>query len=216
MLMPPFEFKSRLILTELLGIKAATLQELVVGIKTVPLSSIYHHTHRFLQQHHFLSPEPPNDFAYWVTNELNDEIAGEKLASVDIMQFNKLSELRNRFLELLQNYLRQSRNALGRRCPDGEEFHFMSSHIFVIPANKTANNIDEFIEGLRSVSIHSIYFHMFEAKLHLEKGDNDFSIWLRSVGREREANQISSLDPYTFTLEGLRERIVEILLDGTS
>lgn len=212
----PFEFKSRLVLTQLLGLKAATLPELVEGIKTVPLSSIYHHTHRFLQQHHFLSPEPPNDFAYWTTNELNDEVAGEKLASIDVMQFNKLSDLRNRFLELLQNYLKQSKSALDRRCPEGEEFHFMSSHIFVISANKSAANVKEFIECLKSVSIHSIYFHMFEAKLHLEKGDNDFSVWLRSAGMEKEADEISGLDPYTFTLEGLREKIVEILTNGTS
>jgi len=211
----PFEFKSRLILTQLLGRKASTLPELLDGIKNVPLSSIYHHTHRFLQQHHFLSPEPPNDFAYWVTNELNDEIAGEKLASIDVMQFDKLSDLRNRFLELLENYLKSSRTSFGRNCPEGEEFHFMSSHIFVVPANKTATSLQEFVEALKSVSIHAIYFHMFEAKLRLEKGDNDFSIWLRSAGMEKEANEISSLDPYTFTLEGLREKIIEILSDGT-
>ncbi len=212
----PFEFKSRLILTQLLGRKAATLPELVDGIKTVPLSSIYHHTHRFLQQHHFLSPEPPNDFAYWVTNELNDEIAGEKLASIDIMQFSRLSDLRNRFAELLENYLKSSRSALGRICPEGEEFHFMSSHIFVVPANKTAANLQEFVEALKNVSIHAIYFHMFEAKLRLEKGDNDFSIWLRSAGMKSEAEEISNLDPYTFTLEGLREKIIEIVSNGTS
>lgn len=219
----PFEFKSRLILTELLGRRASTLSELTEGIKEVPLSSIYHHTHRFLQQHHFLSPEPPNDFAYWTTNMLNDEIAGERLASIDVTQFVKLSDLRKRFLDLLENYqAERSRSAPEKanernseaRCPDGEEFHFMGSHIFVIPTGKIAWNIPEFVNILKSVSIHSIYFHMFEAKLRLEKGDNDFSIWLRSAGRHREADEISGLDPYTFTLEGLREKLLEIVSDA--
>ncbi|MCL5268664.1 MAG: DUF5752 family protein [Bacteroidetes bacterium] len=211
----PFEFKSRLVLTELLGRRAATLPELVEGIRSVPLSSIYHHTHRFLQQHHFLSPEPPNDFAYWVTNMLNDEIAGEKLASIDVMQFLKLSDLRQRFLTLLEDYLRTANN-VNRQSPEGEEFHFMSSRIFVVPTGKIARTVEEFREVLKAVSIHSIYFHMFEAKLRLEKGDNDFSIWLRSAGKEREAEQISRLDPYTFTLEGLRERLLKIINNGTS
>lgn len=211
----PFEFKSRLVLTELLGRRAATLPELVEGIKSVPLSSIYHHTHRFLQQHHFLSPEPPNDFAYWVTNMLNDEIAGEKLASIDVTQFLKLSDLRQRFLSLMEEYLGTANN-VNRRSPEGEEFHFMSSRIFVVPTGKVAGNIGEFRDFLKVVSIHSIYFHMFEAKLRLEKGDNDFSIWLRSAGKEEEAEQISRLDPYTFTLEGLRERLLKIVNNATS
>lgn len=207
----PFEFKSRLVLTELLGRRAATLPELTDGIRTVPLSSIYHHTHRFLQQHHFLSPEPPNDFAYWVTNMLNEDVAGEMLASIDIMQFVRLSDLRNRFLELLESYLKTTRHKVSGRCPEGEEFHFMSSRIFVVPTGTVASSVAEFRETLKTVSIHSIYFHMFEAKLRLEKGDNDFSIWLRSAGRDQEAEQISHLDPYTFTLEGLREKILNIV-----
>lgn len=211
----PFEFKSRLVLTELLGRRAATLPELVEGIRSVPLSSIYHHTHRFLQQHHFLSPEPPNDFAYWVTNMLNDEIAGEKLASIDVTQFLKLSDLRQRFLILMQEYLGTAIN-VNRQSPEGEEFHFMSSRIFVVPTGKIAGNIKEFRDFLKVVSIHSIYFHMFEAKLRLEKGDNDFSIWLRSAGKEEEAEQISRLDPYTFTLEGLREKLLKIVNNATS
>ncbi len=206
-----FEFKSRLVLTELLGKRAATLPELTEGIRSVPLSSIYHHTHRFLQQHHFLSPEPPNDFAYWVTNMLNEEVAGEMLASIDIMQFVRLSDLRTRFLELLEECLKSAKHKVSGRSPAGEEFHFMSSRIFVVPTGKIANNISEFKEILSTISIHAIYFHMFEARLRLEKGDNDFSIWLRSAGKEEEAEQISGLDPYTFTLEGLRERILGIV-----
>ncbi len=207
----PFEFKSRLILTEMLGKRAATLPELTDEIRTVPLSSIYHHTHRFLQQHHFLSPEPPNDFAYWVTNMLNEEVAGEMLASIDIMQFVRLSDLRMRFLELLEGYLKGAKHKVGGRCPEGEEFHFMSSRIFVVSTGRVAGTVEEFKEILKTISIHAIYFHMFEAKLRLEKGDNDFSIWLRSAGKEKEAEQISRLDPYTFTLEGLRERLLKIV-----
>ena len=203
-----FEFKSRLTLTELLGIKARNLSEILEKIKIVPLSSIYQHTHRFLQQHHYLSPEPPNDFAYWVTNMLNNEIAGEQLASIDVMQFNNLSDLRLKFIQILGDYVGKAGNG---NCPEGEEFHFMSSRIFVLPIDKKAANIQEFIDALKTVSIHSIYYHMFEAKMRLGKQDNDFSVWLRSIGMKKEADIISRFDPYTFTLEGLRRKILETI-----
>jgi hypothetical protein len=211
-----FEFKSRLVLTELLGKKASDLPQLLEGIKVVPLTSIYHHTHRFLQQHHFLSPEPPNDFAYWVTNMLNDELAGERLASIDIMQFNRLADLRDQFVSLISDYLTQYPSRTTQSAPEGEEFHFMSSRIFVLPTSWRASSLQEFISCLRNVSIHSIYYHMFEAKLRLEKGENDFSIWLRSNGYENAAVKLSTLDPYTFTLEGLRTRILEIVSSAES
>jgi hypothetical protein len=133
------------------------------------------------------------------------------LASIDVMQFVRLSDLRNRFLELLEGYLKSVSHKVSGKCPEGEEFHFMSSRIFVIPTGHVAGSVNEFRELLKTVSIHSIYFHVFEAKLRLEKGDNDFSIWLRSAGREKEAEEISRLDPYTFTLEGLRDKILTIV-----
>ncbi len=203
-----FEFKSRLVLTELLGIKAKNLVELLEKIKTVPLSSIYQHTHRFLQQHHYLSPEPPNDFAYWVSNMLNNEIVGEQLASIDVMQFNNLTDLKLKIVKLLSTYANKAENV---NCPAGEEFHFMSSRIFVLPINKKASTIQEFKDILKTVSIHSIYYHMFEARMRLEKQDNDFSVWLRSIGMKQEADIISRFDPYTFTLEGLRQKILETI-----
>ena len=85
--MSVFTFHTKLDQTLILGLKARTVEELLDGITRVPDSSIYHHTHRFLQQHHYLSPEPPNDFAYWVSEVLVDSVLGEQLSSVDTVQF---------------------------------------------------------------------------------------------------------------------------------
>src|SRR5574341_1684932 len=74
-----FRFNTKFDQTILLGKKARNVAELIDGIWSVPDASIYFHTHKFLQQHHYLSPEPPNDFAYWVTNVLNEETLGEHL-----------------------------------------------------------------------------------------------------------------------------------------
>ncbi|MFA5780563.1 MAG: DUF5752 family protein [Elusimicrobiota bacterium] len=203
----PFHFYTRLNLTELLGIKAKNLTELLEGIKTVSGSSIYYHTHRFLQQHHFLSPEPPNDFAYWVSNVLQEEKIGEQLASVDIIQFKKIHDLREKFISIIEQYLKKK--PLQKEASDGAEFHFMKSVTFIMPTKYVANNLAEFSEAIKKISIYSIYFHMFEARLRLEKGENDFSNWLENELAETElSKKIAKLDPYTQTLDSLRQKII--------
>src|SRR5665647_2762257 len=82
-----FNFHTQYHLVELLGSKARNPVELLEGIKTVPESCIYFHTHRFLQQHHYLSPEPPNDFAYWISGSLGLNDIGERLASIDTVRY---------------------------------------------------------------------------------------------------------------------------------
>jgi hypothetical protein len=209
-----FHFYTRLNQTELLSRKAKNLVDLLEGIKTVPDSSIYHHTHRFLQQHHYISPEPPNDFAYWITNVLNEDALGEQIASVDVIEFKKIVDLRTRFIEIICDYLKKHKKI--RNCPENQEFHFMACKTFVLPTPYVAYNVKEFRQILEKVSVHSLYFHIFEARMRLEKKDNDFSRWLRDLGKKSLASEISKLDPYSYTLEGLRNKILSIIDKRTS
>src|SRR5213080_4887444 len=78
----PFHFWTRLTLTKLTGRRAVDLAELVEHLRAVPLSVVFQHTHHFLVQHQYLSPEPPNDFAFWVTNVLQEDELGERLAAI--------------------------------------------------------------------------------------------------------------------------------------
>lgn len=204
----PFRFFTRLNLTELLGRKAKDVPELLVGLRKVPGSSIYYHTHRFLQQHHYLSPEPPNDFAFWVTGSLGLDLLGEQLASVDTIKFHRLGDLREKYIEILEFHL-ENHSARRPECPEGEEFHFMSCRTFILPTRYEARDLQEFLRLLSTVSINSIYFHMFEARLRLGREENDFSNWLDTLGYPALAQEISRLDPYTMTLEGLRERLIQ-------
>ena len=204
----PFRFYTRLNLVELLGRQAKNIAGLLEGLRQVPGSSIYYHTHRFLQQHHYLSPEPPNDFAFWVTNSLGVDALGERLASVDTCKFRSIRSLREKFIEILESYLHEQ-NSRNTDCQEGEEFHFMSCRTFILPTAYEARDLKEFREMLQKVSINSIYFHIFEARLRLERGENDFSNWLEEIGRKKLAREISRLDPYTITLEGLRKKLIQ-------
>jgi hypothetical protein len=201
-----FSFCTKLDLTVLLGRKAKSIEQLLAEMRVLPDASIYHHTHRFLQQHHYLSPEPPNDFAYWVSDVLGDDVLGELLFSVDIIQYQSIGELRERFIDILENYLQTTDRRTD--CPQGEELHFMATRMFVLPTSYVAQNIVEFRDCLLRVSIGSLYYHVFDARLRLKQGENDFSQWFRDQGMHDLADRLKHLDPYSHTLEGLRKRIL--------
>ncbi|MBN2020863.1 MAG: hypothetical protein JW749_11645 [Sedimentisphaerales bacterium] len=208
----PFRFYTRLHLSELTGLKAATLSELLELIKTVSGASIYHHTHRFLQQHQHLSPEPPNDFAYWVSNVLGERELGELLASIDIIQFTSVRALRERIVTVIEEYLNKHPSSKNKFVNPGAEFHFIKSNSFIFPTNHVAGDLKGLADNLRKVTIDSIYYHIFEARLRLEKGENDLSLWIeKEVGDKALAEKLSRLDPYTFTLEALRKKLVNLV-----
>lgn len=206
----PFRFHTRLHLTELTGLRASNLIELCELLRVVPGSSVYHHTHRFLQIHQYLSPEPPNDFAYWVASALGEDELAERLASVDTMQYSTIRNLREKIIQTLEEYLKDNPLSKKRFSRPDEEFHFMKSISFVLPTNYLVYNLKEFVGVLRKITIDSIYFHIFEARLRLEKETNDFSYWIdTSLGDKALADEITRLDPYTRTMEDLRKVLIE-------
>ena len=208
----PFMFCTRLHLSELTGLRATTLGQFLALIKEVPGSCVYHHTHRFLQQHQYLSPEPPNDFAYWVADVLGEDELGERLASIDTIQYSTIRSLREKIASTIENYLKDSPLAKLKFARSGEEFHFIKSVSFILPTNYIAYDLKEFAEVLKKITIDSIYFHIFEARLRLEKPTNDFSFWIEnSLGNKELGEDISGFDPYTRTLEDLRNTIIQII-----
>lgn len=208
----PFRFYTRLHLSELTGLRASNLSELLALIKEASDSSIYHHTHRFLLQHQYLSPEPPNDFAYWVIAAINDDRLGEKLASIDIMKYLTIRDLREKIVATIETYLEAYPNSVKRLAPEDEVFHLIKCVSFIMPTPYIANDLKEFAEILKKITIDSIYFHMFEARLRLEKKTNDFSLWIEdSIGDKELAVKILKLDPYTITLEDLRKTLIQVI-----
>ena len=206
----PFRFFTRLSLSVMTGIKAKDLKELLEHLKTLPESVIYEHTHRFLQQHQYLVPEPPNDFAYWVTRILQDEKLGERLSAIDTVRFNSLNDLRQALVSVIANHLERNNNL--RRVPEGKEFYFMSAIRFSMPTQHQAYDLVKFMDCLKKVSISSLYLHIFEARLRPPLGINDFSHWFETqLGEKALARKVAGLDPYTQTLEGSRSKMIGLI-----
>src|SRR5882672_2937412 len=161
----PFRFYTRLTLTRLTGRRAADLAEMVEHLRHASGSVIFHHTHHFLVQHQHLSPEPPNDFAFWVRNVLQEDQLGERLAAIDTVQIPSLGELRERTIAVIEDYLATRREL--RTAPPGEEFHFMDAISFTLPTHHEASTLAEFAAGLREVGYATIAYHLFEARLRV-------------------------------------------------
>jgi hypothetical protein len=206
----PFRFHSRMYIKELTGLKAKSLRELADTLKKVPDSVIYYHTHRFLEEHHYLIPQPSNDFAVWVSDILGEEVLGERLASVNTFEFPSLGILRERIVVIIEEHL--AGGCSSREAMPGREFRFMKSVSLVISTPYVADDLREFVEALRKISLGSLYFHVFESRLRLGRGLNDFTIWLQDSLKETElGEEIARLDPYTYTLEGLRSTFIQLI-----
>ena len=209
-----FRFYTRFHLRVLTGLKASNIEELLDLIKNVPGSSIYYHTHHSLEQHKHISPEPPNDFAHWIENALNEERLAEKVASIDTIQHHTIRSLRNDIIKIIEDYVKENPRTKSRFASQNKAFHFIKSTSFILPTKYVARSLKDFLDILRKISVESVYFHMFEARLRLDKETNDFSFWLGTSLMEKElAEKIMSLDPYTFTMEDLRNKLVQIVTE---
>ena len=208
----PFVFYSSLHLVELTSVRASTLTELAQHLREVNGSCIYHHTHQFVQQHQYLTPEPANDFACWVSDTLGDERLGEALAAIDIMEHPSIRSIRETLVRVIEDSLKNRPRLKGIFAPEGEEFDFLKSVSFVFPTGYKATSLEEFADCISRVSLNSIYFHMFEARLRLERPTNDFSNWLAaSLCEDSLAKKLVQIDPYTQTGEGIRSAILRML-----
>ena len=206
----PFEFKSAEHLLFIEKERACNIGELARALRSCPEGSIFQHTFRTLEEHHFIKEGFSNDFAHWAYVELGEVGLGERLASLDVREFTSLVTLRSRLTEIVEDYGEQNPKSQQREA--GAPFYFCSSKTILLPPQRQASTLPEFIEGLRTVSLHSIHYHFIEARLRRKLESNDFSIWLsRDLGISQEAKLLDQIDIYTSTLEGVRRKIIQIL-----
>jgi hypothetical protein len=119
--------------------------------------------------------------------------------------------LRTELCRVIERYLEHTAEV--RAAPPGMEFYFRRSVSFVLKTGPVVRTLQEFRRALKRVSLNSISFHMFDARLRLERGDNDFSNWIeKSLGQKSLADELRTLDPYTHTEEGLRQAMI-VLID---
>lgn len=206
----PFYFNSASHLLRIGKDKATSLQELLEAIRTCPDASIFQHTFQTLEEHHYIREGFSNDFAHWAFAACNEVGLAERLSSIDVREFTSIPTLRERLLHSMDDYLQKNPRAATRTAM--EPFYLMAADLVVIPTPYVARNLEEFADGLRKVSIHSIYYHFIDARLRLKLNTNDFSIWLdQELEMGQAADRLNQIDIYTSTLEGVRRSILNVI-----
>ena len=206
----PFYFNSASHLLRIGREKAMCLQELLQAIRTCPDESIFQHTFQTLEEHHFIKEGFSNDFSHWAFAACNEVELAERLAAIDIREFTSIPALRERLVHLIEAYLQKNARAATRLAM--EPFYLMAADLVVVPTPYAARNLEEFADGLRKVSIHSIYYHFIDARLRLKLNNNDFSVWLeRELDLSQVGDRLNRIDIYTSTLEGVRRSILKII-----
>jgi hypothetical protein len=206
----PFFFNTSEHLLRIGRQKACNLEELLQAVQTCPDDSIFQHTFRTLQEHHFIRQGFSNDFGHWSIFALNEPALAEQLASIDVREFTAIEGLRRRMIEIVGHYLEKNPKSASRIAD--EPFYFCASDIVVLPTPFSANSLPEFLNGINQCSVHSIHHHFIEARLRLHRMSNDFSTWLEEeVGLPQAADAIEQIDIYTNTMEGVRLQIARIV-----
>lgn len=206
----PFYFNSASHLLRIGRERAHCLQELLDAIRTCPDASIFQHMFQTLEAHHFIKEGFSNDFSHWTFAACNEVELAERLAAIDIREFTSIAALRERLVQLIEDYLQKNPRAGVR--PAMEPFYMMAADLVVIPTPYIARNLQEFADGLQKATIHSIYYHFIDARLRLKLNTNDFSVWLeQELDMSHAADRLNRIDIYTSTLEGVRHSILKII-----
>ncbi|HEX9255308.1 MAG TPA: DUF5752 family protein, partial [Candidatus Angelobacter sp.] len=206
----PFYFNSAAHLLRIGHDKATNLSELLEVLRRCPEDSIFQHTFQTLHEHHFIREGFSNDFAHWAFAACNEVGLAERLAGVDVREFTSIKTMRQRIVNIVEQYLQKNPRAGDR--PALEPFYFCASDTVVVPTPFVARNLKEFANGLERVSQHSIHYHFIEARLRLKLNSNDFSMWLEEeLDMATLADRLNRIDIYTSTLDDVRQKILRTI-----
>ncbi|MFQ5989368.1 MAG: DUF5752 family protein [Candidatus Methylomirabilales bacterium] len=205
----PFEFVGCTELREILGIKAEDEVQLLDLLEEVPIESIYYHTHEYFLRHQYLMGPYPNDFATWVATQVRDRVLGERLGVIDPYEFETLEDLREAIITVMEDHLSKMHSV--PRVDDGEPFYFMLSRLVEVPTGTVVRTLQELRDGIATVDASAIYFHFYAARIRRNQRDSDFTIWAEEGLKMPElAQHLRTINPYIFSLEQLRGRLVGI------
>ncbi|HDR16879.1 MAG TPA: hypothetical protein ENN79_15615 [Desulfobacteraceae bacterium] len=207
-----FQFMSSASLEMLTGRTASNVSELEEMIVTCSESSVFYHTFSALLKMREAQAPYNSDFSAWVAENLHAPALAEKLTAVDFSEYRTVEDLRNRLLEIIRTYREEQAEASRRSCY--EPFYLHDVRRFVYLTDKFAYDLASFRELLPTISIYSVYFHFIESRLSANLDCNDFSEWIEeTLGLPDLASRIRRIDISVYTIEGLRQRIIDVVDD---
>jgi hypothetical protein len=206
----PFEFFTVAHVTRIGNQVAQNLEELRAGIDSCDDNSIFHHTFQTLGTHHFLTEGFSNDFAQWTLTAANRDGLAEQLAALDIRDYQSIPALRADLSRVLGEYCAANPALVKQQAL--EPFYFCESVEVTLPWGRHARTLQEFRDGLISLSHAAFYFHFISSRLRLKLQTNDFALWVtENLGLPQLGSSFNRIDIYTSTLDSARATMVRLI-----
>ena len=201
----PFEFRQCVGIPKFTGERARNLMELRDIISVVSDESIFHHTCQYFLGGRIL--DYTNDFAQWAGESLEERALSEQLSNIDPYGFKDISAMRDKLLNVIDDYLSQF--PVPREVISGDEFYFSKTITLIFSSGIAAKNLAEFLMGIKYIDAGSIYYHFYEARVRLGGGVDDFSKWIDEVlGKWELAKKIKTIDLFMHSIEDVRRHII--------
>lgn len=208
--MEDFRFYKTRYQFELTGKKARDLPELLAVIREIDGSAIFNHIYHAMLDYHFLPPEYPNDFAYWIADVLHEPVLAERLADLDLREAHDLETLRKKIAGIIEDYL--TIHGAGGRAGVGQEFHFVKCISIIFPTKYVAANMNEALEILKEIDLDSIFYYFIASRLLGGEHYKALSEWILENDSQELVGKLDNLYPYGFAnVNAMRVEIVKII-----
>ncbi len=203
-----FQIKDCALIALATGERAQNLRELEDRLRNTDVACVYYHVWGSMLRPRFDDPEYQNDFAAWAHRDLHDQALAEKLTSVDPSRFADLEDLRQEFIDIIEERLDELEYIPWTK--GSRQFFFVRSQVVVFDTDMRVDTPMSLLEHIRNMSFGSIFYHFVEARRRNANRADDFSEWLMGFG-ERYAGitkALKAIDPYFNSLKELRNELI--------
>ncbi len=192
-----------------IGQSCSNLRELLAALHSIPDNVLEHHMLRCTLEDHFELYEFPNDLARWCWDALGDHVVGEQLGLVDPYRHRSIADLRTKLVEILEDRLWNLERVPW--CRPGLELHLLASRVVAYDTGQRIPTPVALAEAIPTMSLRSLFFHVYEARRRTDNVTDDFSIWLE----QHEANpslvaRLRAIDFYFLNLSQLRREMMDV------
>lgn len=206
----PFEIYTLAHISRMGGQTANTLKELAQGLETCSDESVYHHTVVAMRNQLAVTDNITNDYARWAQTSLRQEELATRLAMTEIQDCQTIGDLRRTLSDIVKAFMEARPEEADRQAENA--FHFCEGMDVAVPLRASARTLEEFRECVKEMSGESFYLHFVAPRTRHEAQTNDFSVWLdKSLGLRDLAQRINEIDVMETSLDGAREKILELL-----
>jgi hypothetical protein len=179
----PFRFVAGIALeepTQTRAESAAALREVIAG---APAEALHHHVIRIGARFPRSREVPPNDFARWTGEQLQDPGTAERLAYAGFGVFGSLEELRGRLLAAL------GASPSKREVRDDEaRFRLVAARMVPVPLDVEASSVEELLDLWPTLGHESSWYHVVDAPLLGHAEGQGLIAWLERAGGQRWAD----------------------------